>query len=251
MRTKKIQPLRRKLGMYFAILWKKLDALAITLFYIATIVRFLPMEQSFCTARAILAIDLAVWFIRMLDVFSAVKRLGPKLVMIGEMVRDNELHRNASSLFFSAQVHDLTFFMLMLALVILAFGVPTYSLLNGVENFSWHIPRKILNLAYWDIFGEVQAIDDIESRRSVRYHSRYTMPLFASENYGLHGYVMFILLVAYTTVTSVLLINLLIAMFRYDLHVSDDVLTFVLFKAIRSINCIPMPIAYGSFSNIH
>lgn len=58
----------------------------------------------------------------------------------------------------------MSFFMLILALVILSFGVPTYSLLHGVETFSWHIPRKIINLAYWDIFGEVQALDDIDSR---------------------------------------------------------------------------------------
>ena len=111
--------------------------------------------------------------------------------------------------------------MLMLALVILAFGIPIYSLLNGVEDFSWHIPRKILNLAYWDIFGEVQAIDDIESQLSVHHLEGARDSPFSSENYGLHGYVMFALLVAYATVTSVLLINLLIAMFRYDLHMSD------------------------------
>ncbi|UJR33345.1 hypothetical protein I4U23_020794 [Adineta vaga] len=184
---KKIQSIFRKFAMYFAIFWNKLDLVGIILFFIAVVLRFLPVDQGFCIARAILAIDLSIWCVRTLDIFSAVKRLGPKLVMIGTMVA------------------DLTFFMFMLGLIILAFGVPTYGLLNGVEDFSWHIPRKIINLAYWDIFGEVQAIDDIE------------------KNYGVSGYVMFFLLVAYTTVASILLVNLLIAMFTttFDLLHND------------------------------
>ncbi|CAF4060228.1 unnamed protein product [Rotaria sordida] len=83
----------------------------------------------------------------------------------------------------------------MLTIFILAYGVPTYSLLYGVQKFSWHIPRAILNLAYWQMFGELEVLDDIE------------------KNYEITGYVVFILLIAYMTVASVLLINLLIAMF--------------------------------------
>jgi hypothetical protein len=54
--------------------------------------------------------------------------------------------------------------MLMLTVFILAFGVPTYSLVYGVQKFSWHIPRAILNLAYWQIFGELEVLGDIESK---------------------------------------------------------------------------------------
>jgi len=51
----------------------------------------------------------------------------------------------------------------MLTVFILAYGVPAYSLLYGVQKFSWHIPRAILNLAYWQIFGELEVLGDIES----------------------------------------------------------------------------------------
>jgi hypothetical protein len=61
------------------------------------------------------------------------------------------------------KVQDLTFFMLILTVFILAFGVPTYSLLFGVQKFSWNLPRGILNLAYWQIFGELEVLDEIES----------------------------------------------------------------------------------------
>ncbi len=59
------------------------------------------------------------------------------------------------------------FFMLMLTLFILAFGVPAYSLMYGVEEFTWHVPRSILNVGYWQIFGELQILDEIESNKSV------------------------------------------------------------------------------------
>ncbi len=56
------------------------------------------------------------------------------------------------------------FFMSMLTVFILAFGVPAYSLMYGVEEFTWHLPRSILNIAYWQIFGELTILDEIESK---------------------------------------------------------------------------------------
>ncbi len=50
--------------------------------------RFVPTSDCFCAARIILSVDLTLWFMRSLDIFAAVKRLGPKLVMIGEMVNN-------------------------------------------------------------------------------------------------------------------------------------------------------------------
>ncbi|CAF2701386.1 unnamed protein product [Rotaria sp. Silwood2] len=85
--------------------------------------------------------------------------------------------------------------MLMFFVFILAFGVSFYSLVHGVQKFSWHLPREVINVAYWQIFGELQALDTFE------------------HNYKANGYAAFILLVAYTAVVSILLVNLLIAMF--------------------------------------
>jgi transient receptor potential cation channel subfamily M protein 2 len=83
-----VQSISGKILSYFAVFWNKLDALAIFLFFVALILRFLPVNHCFCAARIILAIDLSIWYIRTLDIFSAIKRLGPKLVMIGEMVNE-------------------------------------------------------------------------------------------------------------------------------------------------------------------
>ncbi len=75
-----------KITGYFSVFWNQLDAFAILLFFVAFILRLLPLKHCFCGARIILAIDLSIWYMRTLDIFSAIKRLGPKLVMIVEMV---------------------------------------------------------------------------------------------------------------------------------------------------------------------
>lgn len=58
------------------------------------------------------------------------------------------------------------FYMVMLTVFILAFAVPAYSLMYGVDKFTWHTPRSILNMAYWEIFGELTILDEIESKYS-------------------------------------------------------------------------------------
>lgn len=74
---------------YFKSFWNQLDVLAIILFFVGFTLRFFPTSECFCAARIVLSFDLAIWFIRSLDMFTAVKRLGPKLVMIGEMVKNS------------------------------------------------------------------------------------------------------------------------------------------------------------------
>ncbi|CAF0985618.1 unnamed protein product, partial [Rotaria sordida] len=153
--TIEAQTTRNAIMAYFKNFWNKLNVLAIILFFVGVALRYIPTSQCFCAAYIVLSVDLGIWFIRSLHLFAAVKRLGLKLVMIGEMV------------------HDLKFFMLMFFVFILAFGVPFYGLVHGVQKFSRHLPH----------------------------------------NYEPNGYAASILLVAYMTIVSILLVNLLIAMF--------------------------------------
>ncbi|CAF0930660.1 unnamed protein product, partial [Didymodactylos carnosus] len=166
-----------KIRGYFSSIWNVVDTLAITLFFIAFTLRLLPVEKCFCVARIIFALDLSIWYMRTLDIFFAVQKLGPKLVMIAEMI------------------HDLKFFVFMLTVFMFSFGVSAYALIHGVEPFSWHLPRKIFNIAYWEIFGEVTVLDMVE------------------DSYGPAGYLTYFLLVCYMAVAATLLVNLLIAMF--------------------------------------
>jgi hypothetical protein len=83
--------MRNVIRAYFKVFWNKLDVLAIVLFFVGFALRFFSTSECYCAARIVLSFDLAIWFIRSLDMFTAVKRLGPKLVMIGEMVNDFSL----------------------------------------------------------------------------------------------------------------------------------------------------------------
>lgn len=104
--------------------------------------------------------------------------------------------------------------MLMLTVFILAFGVPSYSLIYGVQKISWHIPRDIINLAYWQIFGELNALEAFERKSFSLFNLHLFSSLHHPDHYNANGYATFFFLVAYMAVVSILLVNLLIAMFR-------------------------------------
>ena len=77
---------RNKIREYFEDFWNILDFTAIVAFYIGFALRFIPTTDAFCAARIILSVDLTIWYLRLLSIFAAVKQLGPKLIIIGEMV---------------------------------------------------------------------------------------------------------------------------------------------------------------------
>jgi hypothetical protein len=53
----------------------------------------------------------------------------------------------------------------MLTVFVLGYGVAAYSLLYGSKEFDWHILREILNLAYWEIFGDLNALEAFGSEK--------------------------------------------------------------------------------------
>lgn len=108
----------------------------------------------------------------------------------------------------------------MLIVFILGFGISTYSLLYGTREFSWHLPREIINVAYWQIFGELNALDVFERRLNLKKKENFFLAnkfFFYLDNYRANGYAVFILLIIYMAIVSILLVNLLIAMFRYKI----------------------------------
>ena len=104
----------------------------------------------------------------------------------------------------------------MLTVFILGFGISSYSLINGVKEFSWHMPREIVNMAYWEIFGDLNSLDTFEGKNEEPLRSISTRLLFPhADNYKPNGYAVFVLTAVYMSMVSILLVNLLIAMFRY------------------------------------
>ena len=84
--------LTTKLQSYVTDIWNVLDLATIGLFLIGTILRFIPNPKTFEAARIILALDFITFFLRLLQLFSVDKKLGPKLVMIQRMVSNINPH---------------------------------------------------------------------------------------------------------------------------------------------------------------
>jgi hypothetical protein len=103
----------------------------------------------------------------------------------------------------------------MLTVFILGFGTASYSLMHGAEEFSWHLPRKIVNVAFWHIFGEVNTLDAFERKEKNYYFCFEVMDFLPLDNFSANGYIVFTLYVIYMVLVSILLVNLLIAMFGY------------------------------------
>lgn len=58
---------------------------------------------------------------------------------------------------FSAQTSNMFFIVVMMAIVLLSFGVSRKSILSPNEEPSWNLARDIVFQPYWMIFGEVYA----------------------------------------------------------------------------------------------
>lgn len=80
-----------KLNSYITDPWNIVDVATIVIFVIGIMLRFLPYQETLEAARCVMALNLVIFFFRILHIFSVHKQLGPKLVMIGRMVSMQKL----------------------------------------------------------------------------------------------------------------------------------------------------------------
>lgn len=81
--------IKNKIFRYYVNKWNYLDSSGCILFFIGFTLRLIALNDNkalFITARIIFALDLSIWYIRLLQVTVIFKSLGPKLVMIQKMV---------------------------------------------------------------------------------------------------------------------------------------------------------------------
>jgi len=70
--------------------WNILDMLTLVTYVAGLILRFIPLTvcgTCFYASRVVFAVNHMMFFFRILHMFSVHEKLGPKLVMIGRMVR--------------------------------------------------------------------------------------------------------------------------------------------------------------------
>uniref|UniRef100_A0A8C8DV58 non-specific serine/threonine protein kinase n=1 Tax=Oryzias sinensis TaxID=183150 RepID=A0A8C8DV58_9TELE len=130
--------LRQKLKIWFSEYWNISDFVAILLFLVGFALRW--HSDPYRTAgRIAYCLDIIFWFIRVLDLLAVNQHAGPYLTIITKMT---------SNMFF---------IVVMMAIVLLSFGVSRKAILSPDEEPSWSLARDIVFQPYWMIFGEVYA----------------------------------------------------------------------------------------------
>ncbi|XP_072372695.1 transient receptor potential cation channel subfamily M member 6-like isoform X1 [Scyliorhinus torazame] len=128
----------RKVKVWVQEYWNLNDSVAIVLFAVGFGLRW--TDQPLQTAgKIIYSLDIIFWFARLLDFFAVNQHAGPYLTMIGRMTT------------------NMFYIVILMAIVLLSFGVSRKAILSPVEEPSWRLARDIVFQPYWMIFGEVYA----------------------------------------------------------------------------------------------
>ncbi|XP_076843959.1 transient receptor potential cation channel subfamily M member 4-like [Brachyhypopomus gauderio] len=189
---------RKRIRLYTQDVWHKFDVIAITLFLIGVSCRMFRI--TFTLGRAALCLDYMVFTLRLIHIFAIHKQLGPKIIIVGKMMK------------------DVFFFLFFLGVWMMAYGVTNQALIYTYDSSADRILRRVLYRPYLHIFGQIP-VEEIDSS--------YDWDAECTDNATLvdegmepcrnphHNWLVVILLVVYLLVTNILLMNLLIAMFSY------------------------------------
>ncbi|KAM9391623.1 transient receptor potential cation channel subfamily M member 4-like [Pholidichthys leucotaenia] len=182
---------------YIQDVWNKCDLTAISLFILALCCRMFPWSYNF--GRAVMAVDFMVFTLRLIHIFAIHKQLGPKIIILGKMMK------------------DVFFFLFFLAVWLMAYGVANQALLYSYDPRPKWIFRRVFYRPYLHIFGQIPINEmdadvlDINCTTNSSAVDRGGDPCPSPYANGL----VVILLVIYLLFTNIVLVNLLIAMFSY------------------------------------
>ncbi|RUS83212.1 hypothetical protein EGW08_009023 [Elysia chlorotica] len=176
-----------KLRVYISQLWNILDTLGISLFTVGFVLRFIP--STLRDAQLIFTVDIIFWNIRILEILSVNKYLGPYVKIIGKLLR------------------DMCYFLTILFIAVTSFGLVRQSVHFQNQAVSWHTRlRNVWYYPYWMIYGELFA-DDIDPCDIDGNTVDGICTIYAS---WLAPFLMFVFLL----VANILMVNLLIARFN-------------------------------------
>ncbi|KAM7018494.1 transient receptor potential cation channel subfamily M member 6 isoform 2-T2 [Tautogolabrus adspersus] len=130
--------LSQKLKIWFSEYWNISDFIAILLFLVGLGMRLLA-DPYRTAGRISYCMDIIFWFVRVMDLLAVNKHAGPYLTMITKMT---------SNMFF---------IVVMMAIVLLSFGVSRKAILSPEEEPSWSLALDVVFQPYWMIYGEVYA----------------------------------------------------------------------------------------------
>ncbi|XP_053405277.1 transient receptor potential cation channel subfamily M member 3-like isoform X7 [Mercenaria mercenaria] len=131
-----------KVKVFFSSVWNIWDTVSILWFSTAVIVRFLPVNHR--AARVLYVINITFWYLRILEILSVNKYLGPYLKIIVKLLR------------------EMCYFLVILLIVVAAFGVVRQAIHYQDEEPRWFHLRNVFFYPYWMIYGELFA-DEIDT----------------------------------------------------------------------------------------
>ncbi|NXD38244.1 TRPM7 protein, partial [Copsychus sechellarum] len=143
--------INQKIKVWFSDYFNISDTVAIVTFFIGFALRFgakgnfgentYRENYVFVAGRITYCLNIIFWYVRLLDFLAVNQQAGPYVMMIGKMVA------------------NMFYIVVIMALVLLSFGVPRKAILYPDEAPSWTLARDIVFHPYWMIFGEVYAYE--------------------------------------------------------------------------------------------
>uniref|UniRef100_A0A8C4L125 Transient receptor potential cation channel subfamily M member 2 n=1 Tax=Equus asinus asinus TaxID=83772 RepID=A0A8C4L125_EQUAS len=189
--------------MYFSDFWNKLDIAAILLFIAGLTCRLIP--ALLYSGRVILSLDFIMFCLRLMHIFTISKTLGPKIIIMKRMMK------------------DVFFFLFLLAVWVVSFGVAKQAILIHNESRVDWIFRGVVYQSYLTIFGEIPAyidgvnfsLDHCSPNGTDPYKPKCPESDATRQAPAFPQWLTVILLCLYLLFANILLLNLLIAMFNY------------------------------------
>ncbi|XP_028025210.1 transient receptor potential cation channel trpm isoform X2 [Bombyx mandarina] len=176
--------IRHKFSVWAWNMWNTYDAGFIIFFLVGLTLRLREISRD--VGRVIYCVDIIYWYLRILNILGVNKYLGPLVTMMGKMVK------------------NMIYFVVLLLVVLMSFGVARQAILHPDKDASWHLIREVFYQPYFMLYGEVFAGDidppcgkEIGDRKCVT--GRWITP---------------IAMTVYLLIANILLINLLIAVFN-------------------------------------
>ncbi|XP_048857884.1 transient receptor potential cation channel subfamily M member 2 isoform X2 [Brienomyrus brachyistius] len=198
-----------KVKRYINDLWNILDVLSILLFTCGFILRLIT--ATFYAGKVILCIDFIIFCLRLMAIFTISKTLGPKIIIVRRMMM------------------DLFFFMFLLSIWVVAYGVAKQGILIQNEDRLEWIMRGVVYEPYLIIFGNVPTdIDRVQfSMDSCTLNGSDPLkprcPVLAADQTPVFPeWLTILLLCVYLLFANILLLNLLIAIFNYTFQEVQD-----------------------------
>ncbi|XP_078512418.1 transient receptor potential cation channel subfamily M member 2 [Lissotriton helveticus] len=195
--------------LYISKFWNQVDMLGLVLFVAGVACRFFSL--TFYAGRILLSLDFIIFCVRLMHIFTISKVLGPKIIMMQRMMK------------------DIFFFLFLLAVWIVSYGVAKQAILvHNEDRLDW-ILRNVIYQPYLILFGQIPM--DVEhssfdvTKCTINGTNKNLPKCAYADDLGnplFPEWLTIILLCFYLLFANILIMNLLIAMFSYTFAEVQD-----------------------------